>query len=233
MTWRNLNDTGWERPRAGDPDGEVAAVWGARELLAEVDDAVDLAHARRRLIVFFQHAADTEISKLSRLARTIDHWRDEVLAYHTTGGASKGATEAVIPAHRENPAHRPRLPKFPELSTPPTPRLRHHRDYRSKCAQYEAANQRSPRRAPIAHAMTYRLWSASVPTRTAHHALTGARRRRPTACLVGPEGCASRRPRWAERAAEWPAAAGSAAPATPRTTCSRSATACRWVRSEG
>ena len=39
-TWANLNDHGWERLRdglaAGDPDGHVAAVWLARELLSEV-----------------------------------------------------------------------------------------------------------------------------------------------------------------------------------------------------
>ena len=98
-TWDHLNERGWERLRAGlaagDPDGEVAAVWLARELLVEVYDAVDLAHAKRRLIVFFQHAADAEVPELNRLARTIDAWRDEVLAFHTTAGASNGPTEAV------------------------------------------------------------------------------------------------------------------------------------------
>src|SRR4051812_48654667 len=45
----NLNDRGWERLRdglaAGDPDGHVAAVWLARELLSEVYTARDPAHA--------------------------------------------------------------------------------------------------------------------------------------------------------------------------------------------
>ena len=98
-TWGNLNERGWERLRAGlaagDPDGEVAAVWLASELLAEVYTARDLAHAKQRLIVFFQHAADVEIRELTRLATTIDRWRDEVLAYHSTAGASNGPTEAV------------------------------------------------------------------------------------------------------------------------------------------
>jgi transposase len=98
-TWSNLNERGWERLRAGlaagDPDGEVAAAWLARELLAEVYTAIDLGHAKRRLLVFFQHAADVEIPELTRLATTIDRWRDEVLAFHTTGGASNGPTEAV------------------------------------------------------------------------------------------------------------------------------------------
>ena len=99
MTWKNLNDRGWERLRAGlaagDPDGEIAAVWLARELLSEVYAAPNLPAAKRRLIVFFQHAADADIPELTRLARTIDRWRDEVLDYHSTGGASNGPTEAV------------------------------------------------------------------------------------------------------------------------------------------
>ncbi len=36
-----------------------------------------------------------EIPELTRLATTIDRWSDEVLAFHTTGGASNGPTEAV------------------------------------------------------------------------------------------------------------------------------------------
>lgn len=99
MTWRNLNDKGWDRLRAGlaagDPDGEIAAVWLARELLSEVYAANGLAHAKRRLIVFFQHAANAEVPELTRLAKTIDRWSNEVLAYHSTGGASNGPTEAV------------------------------------------------------------------------------------------------------------------------------------------
>jgi len=98
-TWVNLTERGWERLRAGlaagDPDGHVAAVWLARELLSEVYAARNLAHARRRLIVFLQHAADAEVPELTRLAHTVDQWRDEILAFHTTGGASNGPTEAV------------------------------------------------------------------------------------------------------------------------------------------
>ena len=45
--------------------------------------------------MFFQHAVDANVPELTRLARTIDRWRHEVLAYHHTGGASNGPTEAV------------------------------------------------------------------------------------------------------------------------------------------
>ena len=50
---------------AGDPDGEVAAAILAKELLREVYTAVDAAHARRRLIVFFQHCAGRRWSSLN------------------------------------------------------------------------------------------------------------------------------------------------------------------------
>lgn len=80
---------------AGDGDGEVGAAWLAKELLREVYSAVDVAHARRRLTVFYQWCADADVPELVRLAHTVDAWQTEILAYHTTGGASNGPTEAV------------------------------------------------------------------------------------------------------------------------------------------
>lgn len=80
---------------AGDPDGEVGAAILAKELLREVWCAMDEAHARRRLIVFFQYCAEADVPELLRLARTIDRWSDEVLAYHRTDGASNGRVENV------------------------------------------------------------------------------------------------------------------------------------------
>jgi hypothetical protein len=79
---------------AGDPDGEVGATVLGKELLREVYAAVDLSHARRRLVVFYQWCAEAEVPELTRLATTISAWEDEVLAYHTTG-LSNGPTEAV------------------------------------------------------------------------------------------------------------------------------------------
>lgn len=78
---------------AGDPDGEVGAAILAKELLREVYSAVDQAHARRRLIVFFQHCADADVPELRRLASTIDRWAEHVLAYHHTDRASNGRVE--------------------------------------------------------------------------------------------------------------------------------------------
>ena len=99
--------TGWERLNEdrlawmfglladGDPDGEVGAAILAKELLREVYAAVDEAHARRRLVVFFQHCADADVPELRRLAGTIDRWANHVLAYHHTGRASNGRVENI------------------------------------------------------------------------------------------------------------------------------------------
>jgi len=95
----NLDARGWSRLQrgldAGDRWGEVGAAVLAKELLREVFTANDAAHARRRLVAFFQWCADAEVPELVRLASTIDRWTDELLAFHTTGGASNGPAEAV------------------------------------------------------------------------------------------------------------------------------------------
>jgi len=75
----------------------------AKELLREVYAAVDVAHARRRMIVFLQHCADADTVELTRLARTIDRWMPEILAYHATSGASNGAGREHPHACREDP----------------------------------------------------------------------------------------------------------------------------------
>jgi hypothetical protein len=41
------------------------------------------------------HCADSNIPELHRLARTLDIWRSELLAYFDTGGLSNGPTEAI------------------------------------------------------------------------------------------------------------------------------------------
>ena len=51
--------------------------------------------AEQRLLRWFTAVAEHEIPELIRLARTLDAWRDELLAYFDTGGVSNGPTEAV------------------------------------------------------------------------------------------------------------------------------------------
>lgn len=93
-----LDERAWTRLErgldAGDLHGQVTAAFLAKELLRDVYGAVDLAHARRRLVAFYQYCVDAEVPELARLAKTISAWETEVLAYHTTG-LSNGPTEAV------------------------------------------------------------------------------------------------------------------------------------------
>ncbi|MFH2073639.1 MAG: ISL3 family transposase [Actinomycetota bacterium] len=77
----------------GDPDGEVAACFVAKELLREVFSAVDEAHARRRMIAFYVFCADADIGELTRLAHTISRWSELIFAYHRSGRASNARTE--------------------------------------------------------------------------------------------------------------------------------------------
>jgi transposase len=58
----------------------------------------DLADAKRRLWRILDRCARSQVPELHRLARTLDSWRDELLAYWTaTGrrGVSNGPTEAT------------------------------------------------------------------------------------------------------------------------------------------
>lgn len=111
---RRLATRGWERLAerqrtkllaalaVGDPDGEVGAAILGKELLRDVYRAPGLRAARRALFVFYSHAAEADVPELSRLARTIEAWEDEVLAYHHQR-LSNGPTEAVnllIEKHR-------------------------------------------------------------------------------------------------------------------------------------
>lgn len=95
----NIDQRGWDRLQRGLDDGdrwgEVGAALLAKELLREVFSALDVSHARRRLTVFFQWCAEADVPELFRLAHTIDRWTEELLAFHTTGGASNGPAEAV------------------------------------------------------------------------------------------------------------------------------------------
>jgi transposase len=80
---------------AGDPYEEVGCTHMAKELLRAVYAAPDIFAARLALERFFDWTATVEIAEVTRLATTIDRWRDEVLAYFRTGRASSGPVEAV------------------------------------------------------------------------------------------------------------------------------------------
>ena len=80
----------------GDNAGEhIGKAWIAAQELRQLYRCRDRRHAEQHLLDWFIHCADAGVPELVRLARTIDAWRPELLAYFDTGGVSNGPTEAV------------------------------------------------------------------------------------------------------------------------------------------
>jgi transposase len=80
---------------AGDRDEQVGRAWIAAQELRLLYREPSRDRAERRLLRWFTAIAEHEIPELVRLARTLDVWRQELLAYFDTGGVSNGPTEAV------------------------------------------------------------------------------------------------------------------------------------------
>jgi transposase len=78
----------------GDPAGEVAAAYLAKELLRETFTADDVFDARRRLTVFYDHCHASDVDELERLGRTIARWETPILRWHRTG-LTNAATEGT------------------------------------------------------------------------------------------------------------------------------------------
>ncbi len=78
----------------GDPDGEVAACYLAKELLRETYLADHVFDARRRLTVFYDHCTASGVPELERLARTIARWETPILRWHRTR-LTNAATEGT------------------------------------------------------------------------------------------------------------------------------------------
>lgn len=79
----------------GDVDAQVSTAWIVAQDLRLIYRSRDRAQAEHRLFAWLLCCADSGIPELRRLARTIDSWRTELLAYFDTGGVSNGPTEAM------------------------------------------------------------------------------------------------------------------------------------------
>ena len=111
---------------AGDDDEQVGRAWIAAQDLRLLYRATDRERAERRLLAWFTVVAEHEIPELVRLARTLDAWRDELLAYFDTGGVSNGPTEAINGLIKKIKRRRARLPQLRQLPAPAAAALRHH-----------------------------------------------------------------------------------------------------------
>jgi len=78
----------------GDPDGEVAACYLAKELLRETYLADHVFEARQRLTTFYEHCDSSGVPELERLARTIGRWETPILRWHRTR-LTNAATEGT------------------------------------------------------------------------------------------------------------------------------------------
>jgi hypothetical protein len=70
------------------------------------------------------HCADAGVPELQRLARTLDSWHDELLAYFDTNGISNGPTESDQSPDQEDQARWARLPQLRQLPAAPAAALR-------------------------------------------------------------------------------------------------------------
>ena len=94
------SDRSWARLLAGldagdTADEQLARTWVAAQDLRLIYTAGDRARAADALYRWLAYCADADIPELTRLARTIDSWHTELLAYFDTGGVSNGPTEAI------------------------------------------------------------------------------------------------------------------------------------------
>ena len=95
----HLSTHGWARLlagiEAGDEHGQVAAAWVAAQELRAIYGCRDRDRAAGRLYDWTVMCIDSQVPELGRLARTLTMWRNEFLAYFSTGRISNGPTEAV------------------------------------------------------------------------------------------------------------------------------------------
>jgi transposase len=81
---------------AGDTrDEQLAKTWIAAQELRLLYRCGDRVRAEAHLYAWLVHCADAGVPELERLARTIDSWRPELLAYFDTDRISNGPTEAI------------------------------------------------------------------------------------------------------------------------------------------
>jgi transposase len=80
---------------AGASNEQLAHTWIAAQELRLLFSCPDRARAEQALYRWLAYCADADIPELARLARTIDSWRTELLAYFDTGGVSNGPAEAI------------------------------------------------------------------------------------------------------------------------------------------
>lgn len=78
-----------------DPNDEVLAAWLVAQDLAKVYTSSTAPLGKDRATAVIHAALTCPVPEVARLGRTLTTWKQEVLAYFTTDGASNGPTEAI------------------------------------------------------------------------------------------------------------------------------------------
>ena len=88
---------------AGDPNWEVTTAWSCYQRLRSAFQAKDLRQGKKIALGVLESFHNCPIPEIARLGRTLRAWRQQFLAYFTTGRANNGGTEAIngiIELHR-------------------------------------------------------------------------------------------------------------------------------------
>jgi transposase len=80
--------------RIGDPNDEVTGAWLAKESVRDVYLAEDPTVAATLLDKTIIACIEDDVPEIQTLGHTLERWRTEILAHHTTG-ASNGPTEGL------------------------------------------------------------------------------------------------------------------------------------------
>ena len=79
----------------GDPDAEVEVTWRVYQQVRSIYHAESPAAGRAVAEKVLDTLHTCPIPEVKRLGKTLRRWREEILAYFTTGGVSNGGTEAI------------------------------------------------------------------------------------------------------------------------------------------
>jgi transposase len=89
--------------QAGDPDFEVTVAWRCYQQLRSAFTTNSLADGKTIALAVLDSFHTCPIAEIARLGRTLRAWREQFVAYFSTGRASNGGTEAIngiIELHR-------------------------------------------------------------------------------------------------------------------------------------